>query len=473
MSFLSDFEEKMKNGRVTVLGIGISNLPLIHWLLAHGATVTARDMKSRDRLACAAELEEKGVKLILGDDYLRDIDEDVVFRAPGIRPDLPEICDAVRRGALLTSEMELFFELTPARLLAVTGSDGKTTTTTLTYKFLAAEAEKSGVGRVYVGGNIGAPLLPMVDEMTSDDICVLELSSFQLQTMRRSPDRAVITNITPNHLNWHTGMDEYIDAKKNICRHDRAKALTVNAENALTAGIGAEFRGEVTFFSSTRFRFEDITGGRAGASAIFERDGRIIRSDGETEEFIINTDDILLPGRHNVENYMAAISLTHGLVSRETIELIAKTFGGVEHRLELVSVHDGVKYYNSSIDSSPARTAAALSALREKPIVICGGYDKNIPFAPLADALCERAKAVVLTGATAEKIMAALLACPKFDAEKLPVTLESDFDRAVLAAKKIARSGDTVLLSPACASFDRFENFEARGRHFKELVKSF
>ena len=220
MFLRTELDRIIKNGIITVLGIGISNRPLIDWLLAKGAKVTARDKKSRDALMpYSEELESKGVKLILGEDYLENINEDMIFRAPGIRPDIPQIAAAVKNGAILTSEMELFFELTPATVLAVTGSDGKTTTTTLTYKMLECELKKKGHGRVFVGGNIGTPLLPRVEEMTKDDFAVVELSSFQLITMRRSPSRAIITNVTPNHLDWHVDMEEYIEAKCNICRH--------------------------------------------------------------------------------------------------------------------------------------------------------------------------------------------------------------------------------------------------------------
>ncbi|MBR4295943.1 MAG: UDP-N-acetylmuramoyl-L-alanine--D-glutamate ligase [Clostridia bacterium] len=467
-------DEKIKNGRVTVLGIGVSNRPLIKYLLDRGARVTARDKKSFEMLMPhSKELEEKGVELILGDAYLEDITEDVIFRAPGIRPDLPQIKKACNKGALLTSEMELFFELTPATVLAVTGSDGKTTTTTLTYKMLEAELAKNGKGRVWVGGNIGTPLLQYVDDMTENDFAVVELSSFQLHTMRRSPKRAIITNITPNHLDWHTGMDEYTEAKCNICKHKPIEHLTVNAENELSAMIGSKAEIGVTFFSSVETDFLSVTKGKDNACAIFEKDGYITFSDGKTKEKIIKTDEIKLPGRHNVENYMAAISITRGLVSNETVAEVARTFGGVAHRLEFVRELDGVKYYNSSIDSSPSRTAAALSALAQKPIIICGGYDKNIPFEPLATALCDRAKKVVLTGATAPKIMAALLACPSFEAEKLPVIEKKDFEEAVKAARSEAENGDIVLLSPACASFDAFVNFEERGNRFKCIVNDF
>lgn len=474
MDLRSELDRIIKNGRITVLGIGVSNRPLIDWLLLRGANITARDKKSHEQLMpLSDELTKKGVKLILGDSYLENIDEDMIFRAPGIRPDLPQIKKATDNGAVLTSEMELFFELTPATVLAITGSDGKTTTTTLTYKILEAELKKKGKGRVFVGGNIGAPLLPHVDEMTADDFAVVELSSFQLSTMRRSPSRAIMTNITPNHLDWHTDMEEYIEAKCNICRHLPISHITVNSDNDITAEIGRNSDIHVTFFSSSKTDFEEITHKKVNASVIFEKDGYITFSDGKNEEKILKTDDIKLPGRHNAENYMAAISITRDLVSKESIYEIATTFGGVAHRLEFVRELDGIKYYNSSIDSSPTRTAAALSALREKPIIICGGYDKKIPFEPLAEALCQKAKKVILTGATAEKIKSAILSCSLFENSGLEIIEKSDFEDAVNAAKEEARSGDTVLLSPACASFDAFPNFEVRGNRFKDIVNAF
>ena len=465
--------KKIKDGKIAVLGIGVSNLPLINWLISKGASVCARDKKSYEELLpMSEELQSKGVRLILGENYLSELCEDVIFRSPGIRPDVPEIAAAVKSGSLLTSEMELFFDLTPATILGITGSDGKTTTTTLTYKLLLGEAEKKGYGRVWVGGNIGTPLLDKAEEMTKDDFAVVELSSFQLQTMKRSPHRAIITNITPNHLNWHTDMEEYINAKMNICQNTGISHLTLNAENEITAKIAENTTLPVTLFSSKTSDPLDLAGGHGNRSAIFERDGYIIMKKNGEERKIVKTSSILLPGRHNVENYMAAISITDGLVSLETIKEIAESFGGVAHRLELVRVKDGVKYYNSSIDSSPTRTAAALSALTKKPIVICGGYDKNIPFEPLALALCDMAKAVVLTGATADKIKKSLLKCEKYSPKKLPIAEKPDFREAVICASGMATDGDIVLLSPACASFDAFKNFEHRGDVFREIVNT-
>ncbi|MBQ8388908.1 MAG: UDP-N-acetylmuramoyl-L-alanine--D-glutamate ligase [Clostridia bacterium] len=461
---LNEIFARISGGRCEVLGLGVSNIPLCRWLRERGATVIGRDMKPEAQLDAAAELRTLGVTLITGEDYLEDIGGDVpertlIFRAPGLRHDLPQIASAVSRGAVLTSEMELFLELTPATVIGITGSDGKTTTTTITGKLLEAQFALDGSGRrVYVGGNIGRPLLPLVDEMTDRDFAVVELSSFQLMTARRSAHRAAITNITPNHLNWHTGMDEYILAKQNIYLYEPCEYVVFNAENKATACLAREAFLDVTLFSSKRKLDRGVY-----------LDGGAICLDGER---ILDTSRIILPGMHNIENYMTAIALTRGIVSREAIITVAESFTGVEHRCELVREKDGVKFYNSSIDSSPTRTAAALSNFKVKPIVICGGYDKNIPFEPLAVSLCERAKAVVLTGDTAEKIKSAIIACPSFAGSELAVYEDQDFEGAVKKAADLADDGDCVLLSPACASFDRFKNFEERGRVFKSIVNN-
>ena len=461
--------KKICESHCAVLGFGVSNRPLVRFLLELGVkSVTVHDKKSIEELGeDALSLATHGVKFITGESYLDKIEADVIFRSPGIRDDKGGIPEAIARGAYLTSEMELFFALTPARIIAVTGSDGKTTTTTLISKILSAELEKSGEGRVYVGGNIGEPLLPYVNGMTERDFAVVELSSFQLKTMKQSPWRAVITNLSPNHLDWHTDMDEYIASKLNICTHPEITLLVTNAENALTASIAEEQKGSVTLFSSKRDDAMALTGGRPERHAVLEKNGDICLFDGKGEQVLLKTGDIRLVGRHNVENYMAAIAVLDGLVSKESIREIATTFGGVEHRLEFVRELEGVRYFNSSIDSTPSRTTAALMALDDKPIIICGGYDKHIPFDDFGRVLCERTKAVVLTGATAPLIEAAI---KNSGMESPPVYLEPDFTGAVLKCRALAERGDIVLLSPACASFDAFVDFAARGRFFKKIV---
>ncbi len=437
---------------VTVIGLGISNTPLIGWLLDRGALVTARDKKEVDALPDAVRAyADRGVRFVCGEGYLDGITEEIIFKAPGLRYDLPPIAEAVAKGSVLTSEMELFFELCPCRILGVTGSDGKTTSTTLLYKCLSAEY---GEDKVFVGGNIGKPLLPELDKMDETCFAVVELSSFQLHTMKHSPDIALITNLSPNHLDYHKGMEEYVEAKKNIYLHMKPGSVVVlNGQNEVTKALGADAPEGVTV---RRF----LTG-----EAVVE-DGTITY-EGEP---VLKTDEILIPGNHNIENYCGVIAALHGLVSPETIRRIARTFGGVAHRIELVRVKDGVRYYNSSIDSSPTRTTAALNSFKEKVIVICGGYDKHIPFEPLAEPLCEKAKTVVLTGATAGKIKEALTASPCYREGFPKILEESDFREAVLTASREAKEGDIVLLSPACASFDAFPNFEVRGNTFKEIV---
>ncbi len=462
---LSEKLKKFANHSATVVGIGRSNVPLAELLTAAGAKVTARDKKPRADLGDAADtLEALGVTLICGDDYLENITEDYIFRAPGVRYDKPEFLAAVANGSTLTSEMQLFFELCPCPIVGITGSDGKTTTTTLTSLMLGKlNADR---GRVWLGGNIGKPLLPDIFSMTENDFAVVELSSFQLHTMTSSPNVSIITNITPNHLDYHTDMDEYIAAKANIFTHQKSgDTLILNAENPVTKSMQSSANHDVTvefFNSQNSWHFDN--------AAIY---------DGTTA--VLNTADILLPGRHNLENYTAAIAAVKAALKlaaltpdHDIIREIASTFPGVEHRLEFVRELDGVKYYNGSIDSSPTRTLAALSAFTQKIIVICGGYDKHIPYEPLAPGLCKYTKAVVLTGATGPKIKTALESYIAENNVTSPdVYTDDDFDSAVAKAREIARSGDIVLLSPASASFDRFKDFDARGKYFKSIVNSF
>lgn len=445
--------------RVTVVGVGRSNTPLVDFLLRAGAVVSARDRKCREELGeTAGEFEEKGVRLILGEGYLDGITEEVIFRTPGMRYDKPELAAAVARGAKLTSEMQLFFELCPCPIIGITGSDGKTTTTTLIAELLRAEGK-----RVFLGGNIGKPLLPEVESMTPSDYAVVELSSFQLHTMTLSPKIAVITNLSHNHLDYHTDMEEYRAAKENILRYQKPwDRAVLNYSNPYTRMAAEGAVGHVTFFSS---------GERpTGENPLYLEKDRIMRGN----EILLTRGEIRLPGLHNVENYMAAIAALEGIVSPETIRRVAESFPGVEHRIEYVRELDGVTYYNSSIDSSPTRTMAALSAFGEKKLlVILGGYDKKIPYDPLGEPLCRHAKAVLLTGTTAEKIRAAILSAPSYREGAPAIHMASSLTEATGMAKAAALPGDTVLLSPASASFDAFKNFEERGCFFKKLVMGF
>jgi len=462
--------DNISGKKVALLGAGITNMPLAAFLSERGAVLTVRDQKS-DLGERGEALRALGAELILGDGYMDHFHEDIIFRSPGFRPDLPSLTEAVERGAVLTSEMETFLRIHPCPTYAVTGSDGKSTTTTLISLMLR---QALGDENVFLGGNIGEPLLHRYPLMSCDSAVAVELSSFQLMTIDAPMEAAVITNVTPNHLNWHTGMEEYIEAKKRILRH--AKRAVLNYDNEVTREIGCALSDTPVIWFSKNPLPKEVLKPSDGA-VYLENDSIYYLSAPSTEpRYIMSRGDIMLPGMHNTENYMAAVGAVMDVVTPEQIKKVAQTFGGVRHRLEFVREKDGVRFYNGSIDSSPTRTAAALSALGERPIVvICGGYDKNIPFEPLADAILTRPNVhtVVLTGATLPKIESALKSHPLWEtrAEKgFRMILQSDFDSAVMEAANTAQNGDTVLLSPACASFDAFPNFEVRGDHFKDLV---
>ena len=454
---LREYVDSIRNKRVAVIGIGVSNTPLLDMLLAEGIRVTACDKRTREQMGQQAEeLERRGCTLHLGEDYLKGLDADVIFRTPGLRPDVPEIAACVARGADLTSEMEVFFRVCPCPIIAVTGSDGKTTTTTI-----IAELLKSAGKRVWVGGNIGHPLLCEADGMLQTDYAVLELSSFQLMTMTRSPHIAVVTNLAPNHLDMHRDMAEYVAAKENIFRHQsRGDIAIFNGDNAITAEQSARAPGRARTFSRR---------GEA-ADGVFLRGEDIVCRSGGQERVIMNTGDIKIPGVHNVENYMAAIAAVDGLVPDEVIRSFARSFGGVEHRIELVRTYRGVRYYNDSIASSPSRTIAGLRSFKEKVILIAGGYDKHIPFDVLGPEVVAHVKLLVLCGATADKIRASVENAPGYAPGKPEILDVTPFTAAVEAARDRAQPGDVVTLSPACAAFDQFKNFAERGRFFKSIV---
>ncbi len=449
---ISAFKKDINGKQVSVIGIGISNRPLINFLLDCGAKVTAHDKKTEEQLGdVAQELKNAGVKLILGENYLDDIPGEIVFKTPGLRFDHPSLERARSAGAVVTSEMEVFFKLCPANIIAVTGSDGKTTTTTLIYKMLTEAGFKT-----YLGGNIGTPLLSQVEEMKGSDYVVLELSSFQLQTIHSSPQIAVVTNITPNHLDYHKDYEEYIDAKKHIFAYQTQDGTAVlNLDNSVTNGFIKETKGRALTFS------------KKNTAADIYFDGTDIYANGEK---VLAAKDIKIPGLHNVENYMAAIAAVRELVSREVIQTVAETFGGVEHRIELVRELNGVRYYNSSIDSSPNRTMNTLNVFSEPVVLIAGGKDKGIPYEEIGKPILDHVKTLILIGATSQVIFEAVKAEMEKQKKQIPVFFETDYPSAVRRAKEAAESGDVVLLSNASTSFDMFRNFEERGNLFKELV---
>ena len=452
---VSAYFDGLRGKRIAVLGIGVSNRPLIRMLLDRGLTVLACDKTPREKLDDEVlELERLGATLHVGDGYLDGVQADIVFRTPGMHPDIPALKQLREAGAVVTSEMEAFFEVCPCRIIAVTGSDGKTTTTTLIAKIL----EHAG-HRVWIGGNIGAPLLPQAAEMTPTDLAVVELSSFQLMSMERSADIAVVTNVAPNHLDVHKDMAEYVQAKKNVFAHqDGSGKVVLNYDNDITRAFAADAPGAVEFFSRQA----------RPAHGVYLEDGTIFR-DGRP---IMDAADIRIPGVHNIENYMAAACAVEGLATDEDIDAVARSFAGVEHRIEFVREKDGVKYYNDSIASSPSRTIAGLHSFHQKLVLIAGGYDKKIPFDALGPEICGHVRLLILCGATAEKIEAAVCAAPEYQPGQPEILHAATLAEAVQLAQAHSVPGDIVTLSPACAAFDQFKNFMVRGETYKRLVQA-
>lgn len=453
---LARFKKDISGKSVGVVGVGVSNLPIIEMLLGFGIQVFAFDKRTEEQLGEAgACLKQKGVRFFCGEDYMDHLCGDWIIKTPGMRFDHPALERARAAGSLITSEMELFFEYCPCPIVAVTGSDGKTTTTSLIYEMLCKTGRK-----VHLGGNIGFPLFCRLGEITKEDLVVAELSSFQLHTLKKSAQISVVTNLSPNHLDMHKDMAEYTEAKTNIFRYQsEGDLLVLNADNAITASFAKEAKGNVRMFS---FK------GDPGVPGAFYRDGAVWlhRNNGSVEKLLDRT-DLKLRGDHNVENFMAAALAVLDYCDAQMLREVAKTFGGVRHRMEFIREVGGVQFYNDSIGSSPSRTIATLRSFEKKVRLIAGGYDKKIPYDVMGDVLLEKVEKLYLCGATAEKIRdAALAKDPQF-----PYEIYSDLKETIEAAYRESAEGDIVLLSPASASFDQFKNFEVRGDYFASVVK--
>lgn len=456
MKDFCEFKKFINGKNVAVVGIGVSNIPLINFLVKLGANVTGFDMKSEEALGeVAVDFKKKGVKLELGEKYLEKLTGyEVIFKTPSMRIDCEALVRAKKEGAYITSEMEEFVRYCKGKIYEITGSDGKTTTTTIISKLLEAEGYKT-----WVGGNIGTPLFSNIEEIDENHMVVLELSSFQLMTMNLPVDVAVVTNLAPNHLDMHKDMQEYIDAKKNIFLYQsNDSVLVLNRENDITYGFESEAKAEIREFSSKRV----LENGAYFNEGVLYLDGNVV----------CKKDDIVIKGMHNVENYLAAFTATKDDVEIKTMKKVAESFAGVEHRCELVRELDGVKYYNDSIASSPTRTLAGLFAFERKVILIAGGYDKHIPFEPLAEEGYPFIKELILLGDTKDLIKEAFDKLTLNKNINIPIVMVDSLEEAVNKAKEIAQSGDIVTLSPACASFDMFPNFAVRGNKFKEIVNS-
>lgn len=451
-----EFKEFIKGKKTAVVGLGVSNRPLIDFLLELGAKVSGFDKKDESQFKdLAEELRNKGVNLVLGNDYLENLKGyDVIFKTPSMRIDCEALKKALEEGAYITSEMEEFVKYCPAKIFGVTGSDGKTTTTSLIYNMLKTEGY-----RTWIGGNIGTPLFTKIKEINSSDKVVLELSSFQLMTMNNSPEVAVITNLSPNHLDMHKSMEEYVAAKENIYKFQSKRDLLVlNKDNRITNEMASKAPGRLMQFS-----VKDIP--EKGA---WYKNG-ILYLEGKK---VCEKKDLIIKGMHNVENLLAAFCAVSDDVKIENMKKTAEIFSGVEHRCEFVKEIDGVKYYNDSIATSPSRTLAGIAAFEQPVILIAGGYDKKLSFDVLAEKGMDHIKILILLGATKFKIKEAFEKEFEKRGSSIPVILTETLEEAVAEAKRNALPGDIVTLSPACASFDMFSNFEKRGATFKEIVNN-
>ena len=457
---LNQFNDYIKFRKVAIIGLGVSNLPLLDYMYEKKAKVTVFDDREEDSISkeIMDKIKSYNFEFFFGENSLSNLkDFDIIFRSPSCLPTRKELAEEANRGAIVTTEIEMLMKMCPCKIIGITGSDGKTTTTSIIHHIL----EKSGK-KAYLGGNIGTPLFTKLSEMEPNDIVVLELSSFQLMGMEISPDIAVITNITPNHLNIHKDYQEYIDSKKNIFKFQNENGILIlNYDNEITRNCAKEANGKVIFFSSK----EKLDNG-------FIVDEKIIKQcNDKIRKHILNTNEVLLRGNHNYENIATAIAATSSLVSLEQAISAIKEFTAVEHRLEFVREIDGVKWYNDSASSSPTRTISGLNSFDEPITLIAGGYDKNLDYEPIAKPIIDKVNHLILMGQTSGKIFDAVKEELEKQNKKLPINICNNLEETIKLAKKVTKSGEVVLFSPASASFDMFKNAVERGKKFKEIVQ--
>ena len=458
---LKEFNEYIRFRKVAVIGLGVSNLPLLDYLYEKKAQVTVFDERTVDEIPqnIITKINTYEFKYSFGKNCLEKLKGfNIIFRSPSCLPTRKELQEEADRGAIVTTEVEMLMEMCPCKIIGVTGSDGKTTTTSM----INAILKKAGYN-TFLGGNIGTPLFTKLPEIKPDDIVVLELSSFQLMNMQVSPDIAVITNITPNHLNIHKDYQEYIDAKKNIFKNqDESGILILNYDNDITRSCAKEAKGKVIFFSSK----EKLDNG-------FIVDEEIIKEcEDKVRKHILNTNEVILRGNHNFQNIATALAATKTLVDTDIAVQAIKEFKPVEHRIEFIREIDGVKWYNDSASSSPTRTLSGINAFKENIVLIAGGYDKNLDYEPLAKPVLDKVSTLILIGQTAEKIFDVVKNEADKQNKKIDIYMCDSLEQTIDIAKKTSKKGDVVLFSPASASFDMFKNFADRGEKFKNLVNN-
>ena len=458
---LKEFNEYLKDRKVAIIGLGVSNLPLLKYMNEKQAKVTVFDEKEKQDVPrkLLEKLDKYKANAFFGKNCFENLKGfDIIFRSPSCLPTRKELVLEKQRGAIITSEIEMLMKLAPCKIIGVTGSDGKTTTTSLIYSIL----KKAGYD-TYLGGNIGIPLFTKLGEITKKSILVLELSSFQLMEMEVSPNISVITNITPNHLNIHKDYNEYIEAKKTIFKYQNENDyLILNYDNEITRNCKKQANSKVIYFSSKE-KLED---------GFIVDNGIIKECEDGIRKHILDTKDVLLRGKHNFENIATALAATKTLVDQDIAIDAVKEFKAVEHRLEFVKEIDGVKWYNDSVSSSPTRTIAGLNSFDEDIVLIAGGYDKNLDYTPLAKPILKKVKKLILLGATAGKIFEAVKREEEKEGKNIDIYMCDTLEETVNLAKKHAKKGEIILFSPASASFDMFKNFADRGNKFKNLVNN-
>lgn len=458
---LKEFNEYIRFRKVAIIGLGVSNLPLLDYLYEKKAQVTIFDERTIDEISkdIIDKITTYNFEFSFGEDCLKKLNGySIIFRSPSCLPTKEELQKEADRGAIVTTEIEMLIEMCPCKIIGVTGSDGKTTTTSM----INAILKKSGFN-TFLGGNIGTPLFTKLSEIKPNDIVVLELSSFQLMNMKVSPDIAVITNITPNHLNIHKDYKEYIDSKKNIFKHQNENGILIlNYDNDITRECAKEANGKVIFFSD-----------KTKLDNGFIVDENIIKEcEDKIRKHVLNTNEVILRGNHNFQNIATALATTKTLVDTETAIDAIKEFKPVEHRIEFIREINGIKWYNDSASSSPTRTLSGMNAFKENIVLIAGGYDKNLDYKPLAKPILEKVTSLILIGQTAEKIFDAVKEESEKQNKLINIYMCDNLEKTIEVAKKSAKKGDIVLFSPASASFDMFKNFADRGNKFKDLVNN-
>lgn len=464
------------NGQhVVIIGAARQGIALARYLVRQGASVTLTDRGNDQDLAPAFEaLADLPVDWVLGEHPLSLLDNaDLVCPSGGVPLTLPLILEAYRRNIALSNDSQIFLEEAPCPVIGITGSAGKTTTTSLVGK-MAAQAftepnQDTGYSRVWVGGNIGNPLITEVDRMTHDDLAVLELSSFQLELMTRSPHIAAVLNVTPNHLDRHGTMQAYTAAKANILNYQSSDDIAVlGFDDPVSRGLQNRVCGQILFFARDRLP--------EGFDGTYLRSGRVYLRTDQVEMVVAEQGESHLLGEHNLMNILAACAIAHAAgFGVEAMHAGICQFSGLPHRLEFVRTWGGADWYNDSIATAPERTMAAIRSFEQPIVLLAGGRDKDLPWQEFSQIVCERVDHLILFGEAAGKISAAIgkIRLNRQNGYRRPFTLErhENLRQGITAAARIVEPGDVVLLSPGGTSFDEFRDFEDRGEAFKKWVQ--